>query len=175
MWKALISRSWGHRDLQCLIAVTYEITWNFRFQPCQPLCLVASTNKTKETWKETQWSMTCWIHWEILKSYLHLILFRRTGIILYTWKDYGTVLCAKYQNDWMAGWYVVGKRDFTRFSFKVAFGQIFFIAQPLWSGIAGREAAMDRVLPVHTKAWTKWHLADDIFKCIFLNKKNNFT
>ena len=60
-------------------------------------------------------------YWPVVKSFLKFCT--EHDIIT-------TVLCTQFQNDWVNEKRVKGKRDFTRFGFKMSFGWISYIAQP---------------------------------------------
>ena len=62
-------------------------------------------------------------------------IIRNWGLLqymIYVWNSYA-VPCAKFQNDSPTEQWVVGKRDFTRFEFKVSLVRIFYIARAPWS------------------------------------------
>ena len=67
-------------------------------------------------------------------SFAHSIRFS-CPIVLTLCTEHGSdtaILCAKFQIDWVIEQKVMGKRDFTRFGFKMHFGRISYIAQSLW-------------------------------------------
>ena len=68
------------------------------------------------------------------KIFFAINLFSLYSIILEFCTEHGSdtaVLCAKFQNNWLNAMDVIVEQDCARFEFKMNFGRIFHIAQPL--------------------------------------------